>query len=221
LSNKEKNAERTGSFRVFLTRIGGKIAKNRPFISAEYRFLEAVDTRWVFKEDSYEKIVTLLIFQKCGQSGAIHSGRRVGRKNGDIYPYRLCARNGQFFVKSGKKALEKLGLKVDELELTTASAEEIAETLRCNDIIYITGGNTFFLLQELRRTGADLLGRVDNPVQRPSFGKWSTSLREKWLKYGRIPANFSLVLRKICAKSDPFPSCQHALVSERIATGKP
>jgi hypothetical protein len=33
----EKNAERIDSFRVLLTRIGGKTAKNRPFISAESR----------------------------------------------------------------------------------------------------------------------------------------------------------------------------------------
>jgi dipeptidase E len=33
----------------------------------------------------------------------------------------------------------------------------VAVTFASYHIIYITGGNTFFLLQELRRTGADLL----------------------------------------------------------------
>ena len=60
-----------------------------------------------------------------------------------------------FFVNSGKKALEKMGLIVDVLEVSTASSEEIASKLRKNDFIYITGGNTFFLLQELRKSGAD------------------------------------------------------------------
>jgi dipeptidase E len=60
-------------------------------------------------------------------------------------------------VKSGKKALQKLGLAVDVLELTTASVDAISSTLRKNDFIYISGGNTFFLLQELRRMGADKL----------------------------------------------------------------
>jgi Peptidase E len=60
-----------------------------------------------------------------------------------------------FFVNSGKKALEKMGLIVDVLEVSTASSEEIAQKLRQNDFIYITGGNTFFLLQELRKSGAD------------------------------------------------------------------
>ena len=60
-----------------------------------------------------------------------------------------------FYVASGKKALEKLGLKVDILEISTAEPEEINTKLRNNDFIYVTGGNIFFLLQELKRTGAD------------------------------------------------------------------
>ena len=60
-----------------------------------------------------------------------------------------------FFVASGKKALEKMGLIVDELEVSNATSEDIANKLAKNDYIYITGGNTFFLLQELKRSGAD------------------------------------------------------------------
>ena len=56
-----------------------------------------------------------------------------------------------FYVNSGKKALQKLGLIIDELDISTASNDK----LRNNDFIYITGGNTFFLLQELKKTGAD------------------------------------------------------------------
>lgn len=60
-----------------------------------------------------------------------------------------------FYVNAGKKALEKLGLVVDELDISQASTDEIATKLKNNDFIYVTGGNTFFLLQELKRTGAD------------------------------------------------------------------
>ncbi|MFW2600607.1 peptidase E [Aliarcobacter butzleri] len=60
-----------------------------------------------------------------------------------------------FYVNSGKKALQKLGLIIDELDISTASNDEINDKLRNNDFIYITGGNTFFLLQELKKTGAD------------------------------------------------------------------
>lgn len=62
-----------------------------------------------------------------------------------------------FYVKSGRKALEDMGLLVEELEISTASAEEITLKLKQNDYIYVTGGNTFFLLQEMKRTGTDQL----------------------------------------------------------------
>ena len=60
-----------------------------------------------------------------------------------------------FYVKAGKQALEKLGLIIDELDISTATIDEINSKLRVNDFIYVTGGNTFYLLQEMKRTGAD------------------------------------------------------------------
>ena len=60
-----------------------------------------------------------------------------------------------FYVDAGKKSLEKLGLTIDVLEISTATPNEISTKLKGNDFIYVTGGNTFFLLQELKRTGAD------------------------------------------------------------------
>lgn len=62
-----------------------------------------------------------------------------------------------FYVEAGKKALEDLGLIVAELDVATETLEEITATLKKNDFIYVTGGNTFFLLQELKRSGADKL----------------------------------------------------------------
>ncbi|MBT2285048.1 Type 1 glutamine amidotransferase-like domain-containing protein [Paenibacillus polymyxa] len=59
------------------------------------------------------------------------------------------------YVQAGRKALEELGLVVDELEISSASPQEIESTLQRNDMIYVTGGNTFFLLQELKKSGAD------------------------------------------------------------------
>lgn len=50
-----------------------------------------------------------------------------------------------------------MGLTVDELDVSTASHDEISAKLKANDLIYVTGGNTFYLLQELKRSGADQL----------------------------------------------------------------
>ncbi len=62
-----------------------------------------------------------------------------------------------FYVAEARQEFKKLGLVVDELDLSTATTAEISAKLRHNDFIYVSGGNTFYLLQELKRTGADQL----------------------------------------------------------------
>jgi dipeptidase E len=62
-----------------------------------------------------------------------------------------------FFVGADLKALAKLGLVVEELEISSAPNDEIVSKLSDADVIFVEGGNTFFLLQELRRTGAGRL----------------------------------------------------------------
>ena len=48
----------------------------------------------------------------------------------------------------------EMGLIVDELEISTASYLDIENKLENNDYIYVVGGNTFFLLQEMNKSGA-------------------------------------------------------------------
>lgn len=60
-----------------------------------------------------------------------------------------------FYVSAAKEVLERHGLVVDELDVSTTESEQIESKLRSNDYIYVSGGNTFFLLQALKRTGAD------------------------------------------------------------------
>lgn len=59
-----------------------------------------------------------------------------------------------FHVEYSKELLSKLGLIVDELEISTAAPLDIVNKLENNDYIYVTGGNTFFLLQEMNKSGA-------------------------------------------------------------------
>ena len=61
----------------------------------------------------------------------------------------------KFYVGLAKKAFKKLGIIVDELDISKASREEIASKLATNNYIYMSGGNTFYLLQELKQTGTD------------------------------------------------------------------
>lgn len=61
------------------------------------------------------------------------------------------------YVEEGRAALEQMGLIVDELDVSTAATADIAAKIRTNDYIYVSGGNTFYLLQELKKTGADAI----------------------------------------------------------------
>ena len=83
------------------------------------------------------------------------AGEDLKGKTVTFIPTASLTESVKFYVGAGRKALEKLGLTVDELEISKATTEEISDKLRKNDYIYITGGNTFYLLQELKKTGVD------------------------------------------------------------------
>ena len=60
-----------------------------------------------------------------------------------------------FYVGADRKALQKLGMAVEDLEITNLSNEEIAKSISSADYVFVSGGNVFFLLQELKRKGVD------------------------------------------------------------------
>ncbi|MFC6633002.1 Type 1 glutamine amidotransferase-like domain-containing protein [Microbulbifer taiwanensis] len=93
-------------------------------------------------------------------------GGSVTGKTVTFIPTASLTETVNFYVAAGREALEKRGLIVDELDVSTAGKEEIESKLQKNDYIYVTGGNTFFLLQELKRSGADSL-----IVEQISMGK--------------------------------------------------
>ena len=68
------------------------------------------------------------------------------------------------YVDDAKAALVSLGLIIKDLEITQYSTTEIEGILNDCDCIYVSGGNTFFLMQELRRTGTDklLIDQIEN-----------------------------------------------------------
>lgn len=103
-----------------------------------------------------EKLLLLSSFEDVAPLLSEFEKEVIGKKVTFI-PTASVVEEVVFYVETGKKALEELGLIVEELELSTANAEEIKEKITRNDMIYVTGGNAFFLLQEMRRTGADKL----------------------------------------------------------------
>ena len=62
-----------------------------------------------------------------------------------------------FYVKKWWEALENLGMQITELNISTTEASKIKNTIENADCIYVSGGNTFYLVQELKKTGTDEL----------------------------------------------------------------
>ncbi|TCP13906.1 dipeptidase E [Bisgaardia hudsonensis] len=58
-------------------------------------------------------------------------------------------------MEDDKKAFERLGLIVEELDISSSTINHIKKTIKKNDFIYPSGGNTFYLLQELKISGTD------------------------------------------------------------------
>ena len=85
------------------------------------------------------------------------AGEEIKGKRITFIPTASLVEEVRFYVDDDRKAFEELGIIVEELEITTASPDKISEVLNRNDYIFVSGGNTFYLLQELRRKGADIL----------------------------------------------------------------
>ena len=85
------------------------------------------------------------------------AGEEIKGKRITFIPTASLVEEVRFYVDDDRKAFEELGIIVEELEITTASPDKILEVLNRNDYIFVSGGNIFYLLQELRRKGADIL----------------------------------------------------------------
>lgn len=55
------------------------------------------------------------------------------------------------YIDEGRAALVAMGYQVDELDVASESQAAAIAKLKAAQIIYISGGNTFYLLQELKR----------------------------------------------------------------------
>lgn len=57
------------------------------------------------------------------------------------------------WVDSDRKELARLGFKIIDLDIASKNKDEIEPILQKADIIFVAGGNTFYLLNEARKSG--------------------------------------------------------------------
>ena len=84
-------------------------------------------------------------------------GETLAGKSVAFIPTAADVEEVTFFMDDDRKAFERLGIRVDELDLATMPLAILSQKIADNDFIFVGGGNTYYLLQRLNETG---LGKV-------------------------------------------------------------
>lgn len=84
-----------------------------------------------------------------------HEGRDLAKKKAIFIPTAGDPYNNGDFVEADRIALEKYGLDVVEMDVKNRSEEEIRKAIDGTDIVLVAGGNTFYLMEKLKKSGAD------------------------------------------------------------------
>lgn len=121
----------------------------------------------LFLSSSFEEVTSLFIN---------FAEEKLSGKTVTFIPTAALHENINFYVESGKMALKNLGMIVDELEISKSTIDQISRKIIDNDYIYVSGGNTFFLLQELKRTGADKIIIEQINLGKPYIGESAGSI---------------------------------------------
>jgi dipeptidase E len=67
-------------------------------------------------------------------------------------------------------ALEDMGFQIDEVDIATASPQRVAQAAAAADVVFIGGGNTYYLLHHINRSGLrEALSSRDDVV----YAGWS------------------------------------------------
>jgi len=109
-----------------------------------------------------------------------------------------------YINETDKEALQSLGFVVKDLEVSGASHQVIEEAISNADAIFVCGGSTFFLMQELKRTGA---------------GKLISRHIEKGKLYMGTSAGSIIVQKDIVADGVDDPTIYPALSGDTSALG--
>ena len=81
------------------------------------------------------------------------------------------------YVGSARKLFNKLGAAVTEIDISTEAYLTIQSVFEDADVIYFTGGNSFFLMDQLRKFSHYFLG---------NFLKWCCKIMRKNIEIKQI-----------------------------------
>ena len=84
-----------------------------------------------------------------------HEGRDFIGKKAVFIPTAGDPYDNKDFVETDRIALEKYGLDVVEMDIKNKNEEEIRKAIVGADIVLVAGGDTFYLMEKLKESGAD------------------------------------------------------------------
>lgn len=103
-------------------------------------------------------------------------GGNLAGKKACFIPTAANPEKVRFYVDADRKALASLGLSVQDLDLAVESSGSVEDKLGNADIIFVSGGNSFYLLRELRRSSADRLLKALVEKGKPYVGSSAGSI---------------------------------------------
>lgn len=84
-----------------------------------------------------------------------HEGNDFARKKAIFIPTAGDPYDIKDFVEADRIALEKYGLDIVEMDIKNKDEEEIRKAIVGADIVLVAGGDTFYLMEKLKESGAD------------------------------------------------------------------
>ena len=103
-------------------------------------------------------------------------GEELKNKRITFIPTASVPEEYKAYVTNDRKAFEKLGIIIEELNISNTGTSQIEQVIKKNDFIYISGGNTFYLLQELKTSGADKIILKEIKKGKPYIGASAGSI---------------------------------------------
>ena len=84
-----------------------------------------------------------------------HEGRDFAGKKAVFIPTAGDPYDNKDFVEADRIALEKYGLDIVEMDIKNKNEKESREIIDGADIVLVAGGDTFYLMEKLKESGAD------------------------------------------------------------------
>lgn len=103
-------------------------------------------------------------------------GEKLENKKVTFIPTASIPEDYKDHVENDRKAFKKLGLLIEELDISNTAQNQIEKIIQKNDLIYISGGNTFYLLQELKISNADKIILKEIKKGKPYIGTSAGSI---------------------------------------------